>query len=87
MKEEIKSTVGFSIFIDEDISDALTFVIGSFLDAVKREPLIMIHPEFQNRMHGIEKLLDQVTDKVHELGWCKDPDCDYKKDEKPNNSL
>lgn len=87
MKEEVKSPVGFSVFIDEEISDSLTFLIGTFIEIAKEDFRFAMHPQVQKNMKGLEKLLDQLGDPVHELGWCKDKDCEYKKDERNNHSV
>lgn len=87
MPEEIKSPVGFSVFIDEEMSDALSFMMGTFIEIAMEDPRFAMHPQVIKHAKGMKKLLDQLDDPVHELGWCKDKDCEYKKDERNNRSV
>ena len=36
-------------------------------------------PQIRNRIDTFTNLLTKINDPVHELGWCKDIDCDWEK--------
>lgn len=83
MTHEIKTPVGFTVFIDEEIYDTITMMAAIAVDLAGRIPKDSLNESelrsILRRLEAIHKLIDVVSDKGHELGWCKDPECDYKK--------
>lgn len=86
---ELKKSLGFSIFVDEGASDALSTVFGllgvlmdDVMDNTNRHAEIMAKMKtsmFRDDMNKFADFLDVFSKRVHELDWCKDPNCEEKK--------
>ena len=75
-----KKSLGYNLFVDEELSTLLTVFVNLYMDA-----------RIEGKFEGFElreqvdqtftNFLDTNSDNVHKLGWCKDPNCEWK-DEK-----
>lgn len=77
-QEPILSPNYYPLLIDEDRGKVLkiVFSLACGLESVLKHELNMVFVE-----KCFFDLLNEVVDKEHKLGWCKDPKCDWKSKE------
>lgn len=83
--ENQQKSLGFTIFVDEDTHDLFNifFSLYASLDHVAEGNSVLNKDEKVLRMREtFQRLLDSVIDPSHELGWCKDPECEWTPNDK-----
>lgn len=74
--EGIKAQV-FTLVIDQDRCALLNALWASIED--EGDPKLLIEYIDRNGLgECYNTLITELVDKKHDLGWCKDPKCDYK---------
>jgi len=67
----------FNLVIDEDRAEIIQIMMTVFSDEYpqfvrqERETAERLYPALIN-------MAEEWSEKVHEIGWCKDPDCEQK---------
>jgi len=77
-----KSTAVFNLVIDKDRNKVLNLVIGGYqqMDGGKYADILMRSLVAEGVAEVFLELLDELGEKVHDLGWCEDPDCQHYKE-------
>lgn len=71
--------LGFNLFLDEEMTSGLQFITSVFqtLEMNKGSGLTE-SPLYNKYKIGVDRFFDVLGDKVHEMGWCKDENCEFK---------
>lgn len=72
-----RSKAAFTIVFDKDRSQAF-LVMFNYLVTVRGEEFAA-HLVASGKAVPALELLDEISDKHHEVGWCNDPECSWKK--------
>ena len=86
---EPKKSLGFTLFVDEDINQLFTFMFnlyGVFEESIANDDSVRNDPQAVNMRETFQRLLDSMIDPSHELGWCKDPECEWTPKNKKHSS-
>ena len=77
--EKEEKPVAFNLVIDKDRHKVLNMIIGGYqqMDDGRPADILMRSLEKQGVADVFLDLLDELGDKVHELDWCEDPDCQH----------
>ena len=85
MNNQNEKSLGFNLFVDEDMSDLFTLFSNLYLDFEKSGADIKENPILATKSKvSFGVFLKKVTGPVHELGWCKDPNCKHKSGSDPH---
>jgi hypothetical protein len=79
---EKKQSLGFTLFVDEDLNDLFSCFALLFDQLVRQAVAEGGVDEIKELLLTFDSFVDKIKDPVHELGWCKDIDCTWEKDEK-----
>lgn len=77
---KIPSSLGFNLFIDEDTADLLVLFVNLYMEFEETEGKNDFQPMAVKARETFKKFHKSVVGPIHELGWCKDPDCGYESD-------
>jgi len=83
---EKKQSLGFSLFVDEELYELFSLFFILFEDFSE---FSNTHPDIGDGINMKEKLIEykmltsSMVDPVHEMGWCKDVNCQW--ESKKNN--
>ena len=67
--------ITYTLTIDQDRSKILT----ALTSAAGQDPRLVMYLTSRGLNEPFLALLKEMADRVHELQWCEDPECDEKK--------
>jgi len=79
------STLGFSIFIDKEMNELFSLfciLFSDFEEQAKKEKFEDY--KIIEARKTFDRFIEVMAGPVHELGWCNDPTCTWKEDQKKN---
>ena len=78
-----KKSLGYTLFVDEEMDSlfhmfyALFESFEEFTKVTGREPMGIRREEMTQMKEAFTRFLQATDGPSHELGWCKDPTCEW----------
>lgn len=74
--EQHKSDLAFNLIIDESRCEVLQILCSCLM--IHMDNFVMSHPDrVAFVIPTLKDMVKEIADKQHELGWCKDDDCQW----------
>ena len=78
MAEKNKSELIYHLVIDENRAHVLSLLLNGYMSILPDDEgmkILLQNFKEEGLVDDFQDLLHEISEKEHELGWCKDPNC------------